>query len=83
MASYLFGCFGGGPSASGTILDALRTYSLADQVARFERAKSEQNERYLDIASVYDGARAAQRAALRTALGHIVPQKAGGGWVLE
>ena len=26
---------------------------------------------------------AAWRAALRTALGHIVPQKAGGGWALE
>lgn len=32
-----------------------RTHSLADQVARFERAKAEKNERYLDICKVYDG----------------------------
>ena len=32
-----------------------RGYSIADQVARFARAKEEKNERYLDIASVYDG----------------------------
>lgn len=32
-----------------------RVYSIADQVARFARAKEEQNGRYLDIASVYDG----------------------------
>ena len=31
------------------------TYSLADQVARFAKAKEENNERYLDISSVYDG----------------------------
>jgi len=31
------------------------SHSLADQVARFARAKEEKNERYLDIASVYDG----------------------------
>mmetsp|Transcript_4069 Transcript_4069/g.5427 ORF Transcript_4069/g.5427 Transcript_4069/m.5427 type:complete len:332 (-) Transcript_4069:118-1113(-) len=31
------------------------TYSLADQVKRFAKAKEENNERYLDIASVYDG----------------------------
>jgi len=30
-----------------------RNYSLADQVARFARAKEEKNERYLNIASVY------------------------------
>eukprot|EP00929_Paragymnodinium_shiwhaense_P043355 TRINITY_DN222_c0_g1_i4.p1 TRINITY_DN222_c0_g1~~TRINITY_DN222_c0_g1_i4.p1 ORF type:complete len:375 (+),score=106.04 TRINITY_DN222_c0_g1_i4:68-1192(+) len=30
-----------------------RTFSLADQVKRFERAKAEKNERYLNIASVY------------------------------
>merc|ERR1711869_35121 len=30
-------------------------YSLADQVARFERAKRENNKRYLHIESVYDG----------------------------
>lgn len=32
-----------------------RTHSLADQVARFERAKAEGNERFLNIDSVYDG----------------------------
>ena len=32
-----------------------RVYSIADQVARFERAKKEKNERYLNIASVFDG----------------------------
>jgi len=32
-----------------------RLYSLADQTARFARAKEEKNERYLNIASVYDG----------------------------
>jgi hypothetical protein len=32
-----------------------RTHSLADQVARFERAKTEKNERFLNIDSVYDG----------------------------
>eukprot|EP00405_Crypthecodinium_cohnii_P013674 CAMPEP_0206452832 /NCGR_PEP_ID=MMETSP0324_2-20121206/20181_1 /ASSEMBLY_ACC=CAM_ASM_000836 /TAXON_ID=2866 /ORGANISM="Crypthecodinium cohnii, Strain Seligo" /LENGTH=349 /DNA_ID=CAMNT_0053922999 /DNA_START=77 /DNA_END=1126 /DNA_ORIENTATION=+ len=32
-----------------------RVYSLADQVARFERAKKEDNKRYLDITTVYDG----------------------------
>jgi len=34
---------------------AERVYSLADQVARFARAKEEKNERYLNIESVYDG----------------------------
>jgi len=34
---------------------ATREYSLADQVARFERAKAEGNARFLDIDSVYDG----------------------------
>ncbi len=34
---------------------ASRVYSLADQVARFERAKAEGNARFLDIDSVYDG----------------------------
>eukprot|EP00929_Paragymnodinium_shiwhaense_P043354 TRINITY_DN222_c0_g1_i3.p1 TRINITY_DN222_c0_g1~~TRINITY_DN222_c0_g1_i3.p1 ORF type:complete len:368 (+),score=109.58 TRINITY_DN222_c0_g1_i3:81-1184(+) len=33
--------------------NARRTFSLADQVKRFERAKAEKNERYLNIASVY------------------------------
>ena len=31
------------------------TCSLADQVARFDKAKAEKNERYLNIESVYDG----------------------------
>ena len=31
------------------------TYSIADQVARFENAKATNNERFLDIDSVYDG----------------------------
>ena len=31
------------------------TYSIADQVARFAKAKEENNERYLDISAVYDG----------------------------
>jgi len=33
-----------------------RTYSLADQTARFERAKEEKNERYLNISSAFNGA---------------------------
>ena len=32
-----------------------RVYSLADQIARFNRAKEEGNSRYLDIDTVYDG----------------------------
>eukprot|EP00397_Hematodinium_sp_SG-2012_P043635 GEMP01048545.1.p1 GENE.GEMP01048545.1~~GEMP01048545.1.p1 ORF type:complete len:284 (+),score=81.12 GEMP01048545.1:102-953(+) len=32
-----------------------RRYSIADQVARFARAREEKNERYLNISSVYDG----------------------------
>ncbi|KAL3917917.1 MAG: hypothetical protein SGPRY_006212 [Prymnesium sp.] len=36
-------------------LPSARLYSLADQVARFERAKAEKNARFLDIDSVYDG----------------------------
>jgi len=32
-----------------------RTHSLADQTARFERAKEEGNQRYLNIGSVFDG----------------------------
>ena len=31
------------------------TYSIADQEARFNKAKEENNQRYLDISSVYDG----------------------------
>eukprot|EP00746_Dinoflagellata_sp_MGD_P152246 gnl/MRDRNA2_/MRDRNA2_83533_c0_seq1.p1 gnl/MRDRNA2_/MRDRNA2_83533_c0~~gnl/MRDRNA2_/MRDRNA2_83533_c0_seq1.p1 ORF type:complete len:302 (+),score=58.64 gnl/MRDRNA2_/MRDRNA2_83533_c0_seq1:80-985(+) len=37
------------------MLKGKRVYSLADQVARFERAKRESNKRYLHIESVYDG----------------------------
>jgi len=44
---------GGGPSLS---MAEDRVYSLPDQTARFERAKAEKNERYLNIASVFDGA---------------------------
>ncbi|KAH8049630.1 short chain dehydrogenase [Aureococcus anophagefferens] len=46
------------PSAAESTFDETRggTHSLADQVARFAQAKAEKNERYLDIASVYDGA---------------------------
>lgn len=43
---------GDGPTASAT---EDRVFSLADQTARFERAKQEKNERYLDIDTVYDG----------------------------
>jgi NAD(P)-dependent dehydrogenase (short-subunit alcohol dehydrogenase family) len=32
-------------------------YSMADQVARFANAKKEENKRFLDIASVYDGSK--------------------------
>mmetsp|Transcript_43410 Transcript_43410/g.126445 ORF Transcript_43410/g.126445 Transcript_43410/m.126445 type:complete len:334 (+) Transcript_43410:24-1025(+) len=31
------------------------TYSIADQVARFNKAKADNNKRYLDISSVYNG----------------------------
>ena len=42
---------------SGKDFDETRggTHSIADQVARFAKAKEEKNERYLNIASVYDG----------------------------
>ena len=30
-------------------------YSIADQVQRFAKAKEENNQRYLDITTVYDG----------------------------
>lgn len=32
-----------------------KDFSMADQPARFERAKEEDNKRYLDITTVYDG----------------------------
>ena len=34
---------------------ASRVYSIADQVARYARAQKEENARYLDIDTVYDG----------------------------
>ena len=37
-------------------VSAERTHSIADQVARFERAKTEENKRFLDIDSCYDPA---------------------------
>jgi NADPH:quinone reductase-like Zn-dependent oxidoreductase len=40
-------------AASSSSTDSDR-YTLADQVARFARAKKENNERYLNIESVYD-----------------------------
>ena len=43
-----------------------RVYSLADQTARFERAKKEGNGRYLDIKSVYDGAYLKSKRVLLT-----------------
>merc|ERR1711907_16139 len=39
----------------GAYVMADRTHSLADQVARFNRAKDEKNQRYLDINTVFDG----------------------------
>jgi len=41
-----------------------RVYSLADQTARFERAKAEANERYLNIGSVFDGSSFADKRVL-------------------
>jgi NAD(P)-dependent dehydrogenase (short-subunit alcohol dehydrogenase family) len=41
---------GMGPTAADE-----RAFSLPDQVARFQRAKDEGNQRYLDINTVYDG----------------------------
>lgn len=41
-------------------------YSLPDQVARFERAKAEKNERYLNIASVFEGSYLAGQRVLVT-----------------
>lgn len=42
------------------------THSIADQVARFAKAKEEKNERYLDIKSVYDGAALSGKRVLVT-----------------
>jgi len=43
-----------------------RTHSLADQTARFERAKEEKNERFLDIDSVFDGSALAGKRVVVT-----------------
>ena len=45
---------------------ASRVYSLADQVARFERAKAEENPRFLDIDSLYDGSHVKGKRVLVT-----------------
>ncbi len=42
------------------------TYSIADQVARFSKAISDGNERYLDVASVYDGSYLKDKTVLIT-----------------
>ena len=42
------------------------THSIADQVARFAKAKEENNERYLNIDSVYDGGELSGRRVLVT-----------------
>jgi NAD(P)-dependent dehydrogenase (short-subunit alcohol dehydrogenase family) len=42
------------------------TYSIADQVARFNKAKADGNERYLDITTVYDGSELATKCVLVT-----------------
>ena len=41
-------------------------YSIADQVARFAKAKEENNERYLNIESVYNGGELSGRRVLVT-----------------
>jgi NAD(P)-dependent dehydrogenase (short-subunit alcohol dehydrogenase family) len=41
--------------SDGAVDSGKRTHSLADQTARFTRAKEEQNTRYLDVTTVYDG----------------------------
>ena len=46
-----------------------RVFTLADQAARFERAKEEGNTRYLDIKSVYDGAYLKGKRVLITGAG--------------
>ena len=42
------------------------TYSIADQVARFAKAKEEDNQRYLDINSVYNGGELSGRRVVVT-----------------
>jgi len=41
--------------AAAAAADGDDEYSIADQVARFENAKATNDERYLDISSVYNG----------------------------
>lgn len=41
-------------------------YSIADQVARFSKAKEDGNKRYLDINTVYDGSQMANKCVLVT-----------------
>jgi NAD(P)-dependent dehydrogenase (short-subunit alcohol dehydrogenase family) len=43
-----------------------RTHSLPDQTARFERAKAEDNQRYLNICSVFDGSALAGKRVMVT-----------------
>lgn len=56
------------PMASSGDFDETRggTYSLADQVARFAKAKEDGNQRYLDISSVYNGGELSGRRVLVT-----------------
>jgi len=42
------------------------TYSIADQVARFNKAKADNNERYLDINTVYNGKEVSGKRVLVT-----------------
>jgi len=53
VAAFVIPTFAKATSSSSAI--SMADYSIADQVARFANAKEEKNERYLDIASVYDG----------------------------
>ena len=46
--------------------DSSDRYSIADQVARFSKAKHEQNQRYLDISSVFDGGELSGKRVLVT-----------------
>ena len=41
-------------------------YSIADQVARFAKAKAEGNQRFLDITTVYDGSSLKDKSVLVT-----------------
>jgi len=54
-------------------------YSIADQVARFARAKAEGNKRFLDITTVYDGSSLKDKSVLVTGgnrgLGWVIVQE--------